>query len=79
LKSSSIHLLYLESSLNNIENDFSNTSSYITSRRPERFTPNDVAKFVRAIDPSFDSLASRFLQEVFFFIEIKITNSILFI
>jgi hypothetical protein len=35
------------------------------SHRPERFTPNDVATFVRGIDPSFDSLASRFLQEVF--------------
>jgi hypothetical protein len=37
----------------------------ITSRRPERFTPSDVAAFIRGIDPSFDSLASRFLQEVF--------------
>ena len=34
------------------------------SRRPERFTPSDVAAFVRGIDPSFDNLASRFLQEV---------------
>jgi len=37
----------------------------ITSRRPDRFTPSDVAAFIRGIDPSFDSLASRFLQEVF--------------
>ncbi|CAF1623622.1 unnamed protein product [Adineta ricciae] len=33
------------------------------SRRPERFTPSEVAAFVRGIDPSFDSLAARFLQE----------------
>lgn len=32
-------------------------------RRPERFTPNEVADFVRNIDPTFDSLATRFLQE----------------
>ncbi|CAF0921739.1 unnamed protein product [Adineta steineri] len=32
-------------------------------RRPERYTPNDVAIFIRGIDPSFDSLATRFLQE----------------
>ncbi len=35
------------------------------SHRPERFTPSEVAAFVRGIDPSFDSLAARFLQEVF--------------
>jgi len=34
------------------------------SHRPERFTPSEVAAFVRGIDPSFDSLAARFLQEV---------------
>ncbi|UJR30004.1 hypothetical protein I4U23_017550 [Adineta vaga] len=33
------------------------------SRRPERYTPSEVAAFVRGIDPSFDSLATRFLQE----------------
>ncbi|CAF3492966.1 unnamed protein product [Rotaria sp. Silwood1] len=33
------------------------------SRHYERFTPSEVASFVRGIDPSFDSLASRFLQE----------------
>ncbi|CAF1020071.1 unnamed protein product [Rotaria sordida] len=33
------------------------------SRHIERFTPSEVAAFVRGIDPSFDSLASRFLQE----------------
>ncbi|CAF0716794.1 unnamed protein product [Adineta steineri] len=33
------------------------------SHRPERFTPSEVAAFVRGIDPSFDSLAARFLQE----------------
>lgn len=33
-------------------------------RRPERFTPTEVADFIRRIDPSFDSLAARFLQEV---------------
>lgn len=32
---------------------------------PERYTPSDVAKFVKKIDPSFQNLASRFLQEVF--------------
>jgi len=37
----------------------------VISHRPERFTPSDVARFVREIDPAFDSLASRFLQEVF--------------
>lgn len=36
-----------------------------SSRRLERYTPNEVAKFIRGIDPSFDSLATRFLQEVF--------------
>ncbi|CAF4026788.1 unnamed protein product [Rotaria sp. Silwood2] len=33
------------------------------SHHHERFTPSEVAAFVRNIDPSFDSLASRFLQE----------------
>ncbi|CAF3710875.1 unnamed protein product [Rotaria socialis] len=33
------------------------------SRDYETFTPGEVATFVRSIDPSFDSLASRFLQE----------------
>ncbi|CAF4715824.1 unnamed protein product, partial [Rotaria sp. Silwood1] len=46
---------------NNVQNG--GTSSNVIPRRPERFTPSDVAAFVRGIDPSFDSLASRFLQE----------------
>ncbi|CAF0839712.1 unnamed protein product, partial [Rotaria sordida] len=46
---------------NNVQNG--STSLNVVSRRPERFTPSDVAAFVRGIDPSFDSLASRFLQE----------------
>ena len=36
-----------------------------SSRRPERYSPNEVASFIRGIDPSFDTLAARFLQEVF--------------
>jgi hypothetical protein len=40
----------------------------VISRRPERFSPVDVAAFVRGIDPAFESLASRFLQEVIFVI-----------
>jgi hypothetical protein len=59
------HFRYLESSLNNIQNSFFDTSLNVISHRLERFTPSDVARFVREIDPSFDSLASRFLQEVF--------------
>ncbi|CAF3053354.1 unnamed protein product [Rotaria sp. Silwood2] len=47
---------------NNVHNG-STTLSNVVPRRPERFTPSDVAAFVRGIDPSFDSLASRFLQE----------------
>jgi hypothetical protein len=39
-----------------------------SSTRPERFSPSEVAAFVRGIDPSFDSLASRFLQEVYLLI-----------
>lgn len=35
-----------------------------SSRRPERYSPNEVASFIRGIDPSFDTLAARFLQEV---------------
>ena len=34
------------------------------SRRPERYSPSEVASFIREIDPSFDALANRFLQEV---------------
>jgi hypothetical protein len=41
------------------------------SHRPERFTPSEVAAFVRGIDPSFDSLAARFLQEVFIRMNLK--------
>lgn len=51
------------------------------SHRPERYTPNEVATFIRSIDPSFDSLASRFLQEVFlikFLKQIRTFNLILY-
>lgn len=36
------------------------------SRRPERYSPAEVAAFIRGIDSSFESLAERFLQEVCF-------------
>jgi hypothetical protein len=54
----------------NSENDFVDISSDGIIRRPERFTPSDVAKFIRKIDPSFENLACRFLQEVFISISI---------
>ena len=52
----SVHTIGKESSSNGI------------SYPPERYTPSDVARFVKKIDPSFQNLASRFLQEVFSFV-----------
>ena len=49
-------------------------------RRPERYTPSEVADFVRRIDPSFDSLANRFLQEVKFiavFLSLMISSELI--
>jgi len=40
-----------------------NSSNGVGKRRPERFTPSEVADFIRKIDPTFENLATRFFQE----------------